>query len=438
MSAGGLSYSGLTNYGVATLPSVDSWGTNMNILRDPPKSIMTRRKDRVGETSAITETIDESGDRTAEVIQVYSRGVNPSVSVSYSNYGNNGGGGQSGSLTGLSQNFTRLSGATANTQSFLPYRIMAYDGNFRPPINRLKPQDLMPLSRQPRAWTSQFTSPGFADFSKKLRNPTEACNTREVITDKLNTSVRATEYKRIETPIEQPNETKYSVQDVMNISANSGKRTQDLTEQYVIDPSSGTIINNPLQANAVANKSTSQNFVNNNTFNTDNYIQDANSHLVNSNLSGNKQTNIEDIINIDTDKHIQNVHIINHTAHKTRDGDGTKYIHNDLEKTKVLPSYQATTNIGDSRIYKNVSHSNELELSRNVPSILYENIGKVQRTEDPNGKQKSIKETLNPGGYLVNNSSKPKTERISSIPTLRDNERNRISKFINNEVHNRF
>jgi hypothetical protein len=402
MSAGGLSYSGLTNYGVATLPSVDSWGTNMNILRDPPKSIMTRRKDRVGETSAITETIDESGDRTAEVIQVYSRGVNPSVSVSYSNYGNNGGGGQSGSLTGLSQNFTRLSGATANTQSFLPYRIMAYDGNFRPPINRLKPQDLMPLSRQPRAWTSQFTSPGFADFSKKLRNPTEACNTREVITDKLNTSVRATEYKRIETPIEQPNETKYSVQDVMNISA------------------------------------TSQNFVNNNTFNTDNYIQDANSHLVNSNLSGNKQTNIEDIINIDTDKHIQNVHIINHTAHKTRDGDGTKYIHNDLEKTKVLPSYQATTNIGDSRTYKNMSHSNELELSRNVPSILYENIGKVQRTEDPNGKQKSIKETLNPGGYLVNNSSKPKTERISSIPTLRDNERNRISKFINNEVQNRF
>ena len=175
---------------------------------------------------------------------------------------------------------------------------MAYDGNFRPPINRLKPQDLMPLSRQPRAWTSQFTTPGFADFSKKLRNPTEACNTREVITDKLNTSVRATEYKRIETPIEQPNETKYSVQDVMNISANSGKRTQDLTEQYVIDPSSGTIINNPLQANAVANKSTSQNFVNNNTFNTDNYIQDANSHLVNSNLSGNKLVSLSGVINL--------------------------------------------------------------------------------------------------------------------------------------------
>ena len=43
MSAGGLSYSGITNYGKATLPSVDSWGTNMNILKDPPKSITTRK-----------------------------------------------------------------------------------------------------------------------------------------------------------------------------------------------------------------------------------------------------------------------------------------------------------------------------------------------------------------------------------------------------------
>ena len=28
-----ISYSGLTNYGKVTLPSAESWGTNMNILR---------------------------------------------------------------------------------------------------------------------------------------------------------------------------------------------------------------------------------------------------------------------------------------------------------------------------------------------------------------------------------------------------------------------
>ena len=53
MSAGGISYSGITNYGKCTLPSVESWNTNMNILRDPPKSVTTRRIDKVGETNSL-------------------------------------------------------------------------------------------------------------------------------------------------------------------------------------------------------------------------------------------------------------------------------------------------------------------------------------------------------------------------------------------------
>ena len=86
-----ISYSGLTNYGKATLPSAESWGTNMNILRDPPKSITTRRIDKVGQTSEITSMIDDSENRACEAINVYARGVNPMVSVSYDNTGNNGG-----------------------------------------------------------------------------------------------------------------------------------------------------------------------------------------------------------------------------------------------------------------------------------------------------------------------------------------------------------
>ena len=155
MSAGGLSYSGLTNYGKSTLPSVSSWGTNMNILRDPPKSITTRRIDKVGETSSITEMVDQSGDRACESIKVYARGVNPFVSVSYSNYGNNGG-----------QRVNNRSTAIANVQSKLPYRILV-GGAFRPPT--LRQEDLFPLSRLPRCNTNAFTKPGFADFSRKLR-----------------------------------------------------------------------------------------------------------------------------------------------------------------------------------------------------------------------------------------------------------------------------
>ena len=77
-----ISYSGLVNYGKATLPSIDSWSTDNNILRDSPKSIHTRRIDKVGDTSGITSMIDDSENRACEAILPFARGVNPFVSVS--------------------------------------------------------------------------------------------------------------------------------------------------------------------------------------------------------------------------------------------------------------------------------------------------------------------------------------------------------------------
>ena len=47
MSAGGLSYSGLINHGKITLPSVESWGQNNSLLKDPPKSLYTRKIDKL-------------------------------------------------------------------------------------------------------------------------------------------------------------------------------------------------------------------------------------------------------------------------------------------------------------------------------------------------------------------------------------------------------
>ena len=56
-----LSYSAITNHGKITLPSIESWSTNMSILKDPPKSITTRRINKVGQTSDITSMIDDAG-----------------------------------------------------------------------------------------------------------------------------------------------------------------------------------------------------------------------------------------------------------------------------------------------------------------------------------------------------------------------------------------
>ena len=227
MSAGGLSYSGLTNYGVVSLPSVESWGTNMNIIRDPPKSITTRKIDKVGENSSITEMIDDSGNRVSEAIQVYPRGINPSVSVSYSNYGNNGGQGQAGHLTGLNTM------STSGRQATLPYTIMR-DGAFRPPVRRQ--EDLLPLSRQPRVWFSAFAQPGFADFSRKMRTCGTAENTKEVITNTIKAEIRPTAVYKLERPLEAPRDVKHKIQTAMHIPVHSGMRTRDITQQNVLIP----------------------------------------------------------------------------------------------------------------------------------------------------------------------------------------------------------
>ena len=197
-----ISYSGLVNYGKSTLPSVESWGTDMNILRDPPKSITTRKINKVGQTSDITEMIDESSNRAAEVILPFARGVNPCVSVSYNNYGRNGG----QSLNGN------------NSQAYGPYVIMK-DGAFRPPL--MRQENLLPLSRLPRVWTTAYTQPGFADFSKKMLIPESAEKTKEVKNDILKTNVVPNAYYKIEKPIDKPNEVKYHIQDIDLLSLSS-------------------------------------------------------------------------------------------------------------------------------------------------------------------------------------------------------------------------
>ena len=158
-----LSYSGLTNYGKVTLPCVESWNMNTNITRDPPRSIMTRRKiDKVGDTSAFAATLAASDDRFCEAINYYARGVNPMVSVSY-------GEGQSQMNT------------SANGAAFLPYRVVR-DGAFRPPIWRQ--EDLLPLSRLPRNWTTVDARPFEVDYTKRLFD----CGTAET-TDQVKTNL---------------------------------------------------------------------------------------------------------------------------------------------------------------------------------------------------------------------------------------------------------
>jgi hypothetical protein len=121
-----------------TLPSWE----RPNILRDPPKSVHTKKKERV-EMGDVTFMIRNDDSRINEGISYLARGVNPMVDVSYSNYGGNG-----AKLTSMP--------TLAATN---PYKVIK-DGAFRPPI--MTQEDLLPLSRMRRPETAATTNPGIS------------------------------------------------------------------------------------------------------------------------------------------------------------------------------------------------------------------------------------------------------------------------------------
>jgi hypothetical protein len=213
-----ISYSSIVGFGSGktTLPSVETWGQNMNILRDPPKAIFTRKIDKVGETSEITQMIDDSSDRACEAILLYPRGVNPMVAVSFDNYGNNGGQ-KSGSIN---QSGLNISGG--NKQAYLPRRIMN-GGAFRPPVRDQR--DILPLSRLPRVWTSSFSQPGFTDFSKKAICQSDTGKEYRNIKKAeqlLRGCIRPTATYQLETPILENYEVKHVIKNPLHVSGHSG------------------------------------------------------------------------------------------------------------------------------------------------------------------------------------------------------------------------
>ena len=400
MAAGGLSYSGLTNHAKVTLPCVESWGTNMNILRDPPKSIHTRKIDKVGEISNMTAMIDDSGDRVSESIMVYARGVNPSVSVSYSNLGNNGG--QSGgSLTGLN-----------NTQSAkLPYRINR-DGAFRPPV--LKQEQLLPLSRQPRIWTSQFSQPGFTDFSKRVKNCGTADETKEVHTDILKGNIRPTAVYKIETPIQETYDIKNNIQNIINTTANSGIRTLDITQQNVQVPTH-QIFETPLHADANSNRALPQTQILDNNMDTERYLQNPNYKVVNSNRAL-PQTQILDN-NMDTERYLQNPNykVVNsnralpQTQILDNNMDTVRYLQNPnykvVNSNRALPQTQILDNNMDTERYLQNPNNKVVNSNRALPQtqILDNNMDTERYLQNPNYKVVNSNRALPQTQILDNN-----------------------------------
>ena len=140
------------NKAPVTLPSWEQ----VNILRDPPSSIHTRKKERVSEGD-VTHNIREMKDRTSDNILRFARGQNPMVSVSYSDHGGN------------------KSGVEASN----PYKVMR-DGAFRPPMFR-PIEDLQPLSRQKFERPARQTAKSVNVANFQFKNLSEQTIDKEVL-----------------------------------------------------------------------------------------------------------------------------------------------------------------------------------------------------------------------------------------------------------------
>lgn len=293
-----ISYSGVVGFGSGkvTLPSVETWGANMNILRDPPKAIYTRKIDKVGQTSEITQMIDYSGDRVCEAILPYARGVNPMVGVSYDNYGNNGGQ-KSGGVARMGLDNSGSSGKNA----YLPYRIMN-GGAFRPPVKDQR--DLLPLSRLPRVWTSSFTQPGFADFSKKAI--CQGDNYRNVRKEEsmLRACIRPTATYQLETPIIENYEITSMIKNPVKVSVTSGIEARGKVNGEMGEVHGG--LRDVLQVERTVNKSGQGGSTPSRGLVTENYIQDRVRGQYGANKSSSQiTTSIQDVMNINPEQHVQ-------------------------------------------------------------------------------------------------------------------------------------
>jgi hypothetical protein len=398
-----ISYSGITNYGKATLPSVEGGLGSMNIIRDPPKSLMTRRKDKVGETSSITEMIDGSGNRSCEAISLYARGVNPSVSVDYGNAGNNGGQRVGGHFGGNVDNAGGNIGSSGNAmhggQAYLPYRV-ARDGAFRPPI--VSPFNLLPLSRMPRTNTEAFTKPGFVDFTKKLVCP--GGNYRAVKETTIKASIRPTATYRLDAPLVEPFDVKYVIKNPTKFDSQagiSGMRTQDLTSQIVKEPIKG-INTDPLhKGNVYAQHGSGETvrYTDNSHFDTKRYLQDSLHSSVKTKRSqpSLQITPIEDIMDVDI--HTKDAINVSFTPIKT---GHTKehHIHKDLELQRSVLNPSMATN-KHMNIYSRPETEHQSVQKRNRPiAQATSNHGTVQRQSsvDLNSREYVLKPTINAGG----------------------------------------
>ena len=464
-----------------TLPSVEGFNGSFNILRDPPKSIFTKRIDKVGQNSDIINLIDESGDRAVEGISVYSRGVNPMVSVSYDNNSKN---------AGIN---------TGSKQAFLPYRIMDR-GAFRPPVRTQR--DLLPLSRQPRAWFEAKSNPGFIDYTKQKHLPTQFRMIREILRSEQ--EIKPNKSVKIEKPIIENMKMKNAINEKhINIEGFSGKRSLDYSNftRDNIDKYKG-IQENYEEVNAITNKNSHRSHnLSGIEIDEDQYIAHKDYYESTTNPSLPKSHNLSDLeidqdqyishkdyyesttnpslpkshnlsdLEIDQDQYIAHKDYYQFDVNKGYDintktidelnsnnktmvkdilqynkdsGVYTGYTllteNPDIELEENLHAYDVNSSVNDPTVYKRVEHQNSIHLYDNLPKTnSLRNVTKIEEMDNfsyGSSREYKLPEKIVKGEF-ENRGNIPTTDR-SVIQFRMDSNKEKIRNYMNDTQFSRF
>jgi len=464
-----------------TLPSVDGFNGSINILRDPPKAIFTKRIDKVGQNNDINNLVDESGDRMTEGIRVYAKGINPMVSISYDNNSNN---------AGIN---------TGSKQAFLPYRIMD-KGAFRPPIRSQR--DLLPLSRQPRAWFEALSNPGFVDYTKQKYLPTQFRMIKEIL--KTDQEIKPNSSVKIEKPILENMKMKNAINEKhINIEGFSGKRSLDYSNftRDNVDKYKG-IQENYQEIDAITNKNRHRSHnLSNLSIDQEKYIKDKDYYESGTNPSLHKSHNLSGLeidqtqyitdkdyyesgtnpsmnkshnlsgLEIDQDQYITNKDYYHFDVNKGYNIN-TKTIDelNSNNKTMVkdilqfnkdsglytgytlptenpnmileqnLQAYDVNSSPNDSTFYKRVEHQNDIKLYHNMPKTnSMRNVTRIEDMDNFNyGSSRDYKlpEKITKGEF-ENKGNIPTTNR-ADIQFRMDSNKQKIRNYLNDTQFSRF
>lgn len=370
-----------------TLPSWEQ----PTIYRDPPKSIHTRKKERV-DMSNVTYMIRNDDSRINEGVAYLQRGINPHIDIMYNNVGG-GGGGRTTTMP--------------NVQASNPYKIMK-DGAFRPPM--FKQEDLLPLSRQRRPETSAITNPGIRS-GYNIHNLVDMIDKEEVSNSinvqKINyLSIRPTAMYKIELPTEMFTANAIN-ENVLHTTVSSSVKGMDKISRIATNEPYQSL-KNPLHSSVSSNSSILSNKSRDETIDKGHYINDKS----------------------------------NYTVQSSAGRDNLVYKNNNkynVELSRNMPLYNINSSVNgntkDIRMHTNAPKTNEKLINTSASSSVSMNCGRQDAVHDT--QKNIILRGMGSVGNGIQNVGFVPTVQKHNIPTI-NNKGLTIKQIAAKEMGNRY